>query len=161
MLDQRRTSFLTESVHRRIDTSGTSASCASSSNAHAESGVSSAAFRIAAPHSSAGKAFQATLAKRVRCDDQTRNSKRLPDDHRALVRHCTGRRLTVEARPPATKNPDLDRGVGLSEGILARLACFSRHEVPNRARCSCIRIAMRRRISPRLTTVMAAQAGRA
>src|SRR5688500_2241970 len=43
--------------------SGTPAAFASTPNAHAESGVSSDAFMIAAlPHSSAGNAFHATLA---------------------------------------------------------------------------------------------------
>ena len=63
MLDERRAGFLAEAVQRRVDAVGHPASRASTPNAHADSGVSSAAFRIAAlPQSSAGNAFQATLA---------------------------------------------------------------------------------------------------
>ena len=43
--------------------------------------------------------------RRVRRDDETRNAERLPDDHRALVRHRTGRRLIEAPALPATKNP--------------------------------------------------------
>ena len=71
--------------------------------------------------------------RRVRRDDETRNAKRLADDHRALVRHRAGRRLPVETAALAgDEEAHLDRGIGLPERILAGLTCFPRDEIRDR-----------------------------
>ena len=99
--------------------------------------------------------------RRVRRDDQSGHTQRLPHDHRRLVRHRARRRLAVETAALAgDEEAHLDRRVGFAERVLARLAGFPARRGPrSAARCSRIRIAIWRRMSPRLTTVVAAHAG--
>jgi hypothetical protein len=72
--------------------------------------------------------------RRVGRDDEAGDAERLAHDHRALVRHRAGRRLAVEAPPLAgDEEAHLDRGVGLSERVLARLARLASDQIGDRA----------------------------
>src|SRR6185369_13392017 len=105
--------------------SGTPAARASTPNAHAESGVSSAAFRIAAlPQSSAGNAFHATLAIGVLA---AMMSPATPSGWRT-----TSAVLFGTAPVAGHEEAHLDGCVGLAERVLLRLAGLARHELGDR-----------------------------